>query len=55
MASVAARGLRFFIVAALLFWIGPPIRTFVEKRLALVTTALLVLLFGGFIAARYLL
>jgi membrane protein YqaA with SNARE-associated domain len=54
-ASVAARGLRFFIVAALLFWIGPPIRTFVERRLALMTALFLALLFGGFIAARYLL
>ncbi len=53
-ASVLARGLRFFIVAALLYWIGPPIRIFVEKHLALVATVFFVLLLGGFAAVRYL-
>ena len=53
-ASVLARGLRFFIVAALLYWIGPPIRNFVEKNLAMVTTVFFVLLLGGFVAVRYL-
>lgn len=47
-ASIIARALRFFIVAALLYWFGEPIRDFVEKRLALVTTAFVVLLVGGF-------
>ena len=32
-ASVLARGLRFFVVAALLYYIGQPIREFIEKRL----------------------
>lgn len=53
-ASVAARGARFFLVSALLYWFGPPIRTFIERRLGLVTTLFLVSLFGGFIAIRYL-
>ena len=52
-ASVLARGLRFFIVAALLWWIGPPVRTFIEQRLALVTTAFCALLLGGFVVAKY--
>jgi membrane protein YqaA with SNARE-associated domain len=52
-ASVLARGLRFFLVAALLWWVGPPIRDFIERRLALVTTAFCVLLLGGFVVARY--
>ena len=34
-ASVLARGLRFFVVAALLYYIGQPIREFIEKRLGL--------------------
>lgn len=55
LASVLSRGLRFFIVAALLYWFGPPIRDFIEKRLGLVFTVFVVLLFGGFIAIRYLL
>jgi membrane protein YqaA with SNARE-associated domain len=53
-ASVVARGLRFFIVAALLYWVGPPIRDFIERRLGLVFTVFMVLLVGGFVAVRYL-
>jgi membrane protein YqaA with SNARE-associated domain len=54
-ASVLARGLRFFLVAGLLYWIGQPIRAFIERRLGLVTTVFVVLLVGGFIAIKYLL
>ena len=47
-ASLLARGLRFFVVAALLYWIGPPIRDFIEKRLGLVFIIFCLLLIGGF-------
>lgn len=53
-ASLLARGLRFFLVAGLLYFVGPPIRTFIEKRLALVFTLGCVLLVGGFVALRFL-
>ena len=53
-ASVVARAMRFFLVAGLLYLFGDPIRDFIEKRLALVTTAFVVALVGGFIAFRYL-
>ena len=53
-ASVVARGARFFIVAGLLYWFGPPIRSFIEKRLGLLFTIFMVLLIGGFVVARYL-
>ena len=52
-ASVLARGLRFFLVAALLWWLGPPVREFIEKRLGLVTIVFCVLLLGGFVIAKY--
>ena len=52
-ASVAARGLRFFIVASLLWWFGEPIRTFIEKYLGLLTVIFMVCLIGGFVAVRY--
>lgn len=52
-AAALARGARFFVVAALLWKFGPPIRAFIEQRLGLVATVFLVLLFGGFIVARY--
>ena len=54
LASIASRGLRFYLVSGLLYWFGPPIRDFIEQRLGLVTTVFLVLLFGGFVALRYL-
>jgi uncharacterized membrane protein YdjX (TVP38/TMEM64 family) len=53
-ASIAARGLRFFLVSGLLYWFGPPVRAFIERRLGLVTTLFLVSLIGGFIALKYL-
>lgn len=53
-ASVIARGLRFFLVAALLWRYGAPIRDFIERRLGLIFTIALALLLGGFVAARYL-
>lgn len=52
--SIIARGLRFFIVAALLWKFGPPIRDFIEKRLGLVFTVFVVVLIGGFFLVRYL-
>lgn len=53
-ASVIARAMRFFLVAGLLYFFGEPIRDFIEKRLALVTTAFVVILVGGFVAVKYL-
>ncbi len=52
--SVLARGIRFFLVAALLRQFGEPVRDFIEKRLGLVATLFLILLFGGFLAVKYL-
>jgi membrane protein YqaA with SNARE-associated domain len=54
LSSIVARGLRFFIVAGLLWWLGEPVKAFIEKRLGLVFTAALVILFGGFYAVRFL-
>ncbi len=53
-ASIVTRGGRFFMVAALLYWFGEPIREFIERRLTLVTTAFVVALVGGFVVVRYL-
>ena len=54
LASILARAMRFYLVAALLFWFGEPIRDFIERRLSLVTTAFVVTLVGGFFAIKYL-
>jgi membrane protein YqaA with SNARE-associated domain len=53
-ASIVARAMRFYLVAALLYFFGDPIRAFIERRLTLVTTVFVVLLVGGFVAIRYL-
>jgi membrane protein YqaA with SNARE-associated domain len=53
-ASIVTRGARFFIVSALLWKYGEPIRAFIEKRLTLVTWLFLIALVGGFIVVRYL-
>ncbi|MSP30596.1 MAG: DedA family protein [Acetobacteraceae bacterium] len=54
LASVATRGARFFMVAALLHFFGVPIRDFIETRLMLVTTMVVLGIVGGFVALRYL-
>ena len=53
-ASVVARALRFFLIAALLWKFGPVIRRFIEERLGLLTIVFFVLLIGGFVAIKYL-
>ncbi|PID37014.1 MAG: cytochrome B [Rhodobacterales bacterium] len=53
-ASVLARGLRFFLVAGLLWKFGAPIRDFIEKRLGLMFTLFCVLLIGGFYVIKFL-
>ena len=52
--SLIARALRFFIVAALLWKFGAPIKDFIEKRLGLMFTLFIVLLLGAFYFVRYL-
>ncbi len=53
-ASFVARGLRFFVVAALLWKFGAPIRDFIEERLGLMFTLFIAILLGGFLAVKYL-
>ena len=53
-ASIVTRGVRFFVVAALLWKFGEPIRTFIEERLTLLTWLFLIALIGGFVAFRYI-
>ncbi len=52
--SIIARGLRFFVVAGLLWRFGDPARDFIERRLGLVFTAFVALLVGGFVLVRAL-
>ncbi len=52
-ASIGGRGFRYYAVAGLLWWKGPPIVEFIEKRLGLITIVFCVLLLGGFLVAKY--
>lgn len=52
--SCLARAIRFFLVAALLWKFGAPIRDFIERRLGLLLILFVLLLFGGFYLTRFL-
>tara|TARA_B100000427_G_C15441756_1_gene565501 strand:+ start:460 stop:1182 length:723 start_codon:yes stop_codon:yes gene_type:complete len=54
-ASVLARGLRFYLVAGLLWYFGEPIRAFIERYLGLLFTLFCVLLIGGFVVLKFVL
>ena len=51
--SLISRGLRFYVIAFLLWRYGSPIRTFVESNLKVVATIFMVTLFAGFMILRY--
>lgn len=53
-ASLVSRSLRFFLLAALLWRFGEPVREFIERRLMLVTSLFALALVGGFAVLRYL-
>lgn len=52
--SIIARGLRFYIIALLLWKFGTPIRDFIERQLGLMFTLFVILLFGGFFLVKYI-
>ncbi len=52
--AIIARALRFYIVAALLWKFGEPIRDFIEKRLGLMFILFVALLVGGFYLVKYI-
>lgn len=51
--SLLGRGFRFFLIAALLWKFGTPIREFIERRLGLVTIGFFAILIGGFVMLKY--
>ena len=52
-ACLVSRSIRFFLVAAILYFVGEPARVFIEKRLMLVTTVSAVLLVGGVFLVKF--
>ncbi|MFZ2586532.1 MAG: YqaA family protein [Alphaproteobacteria bacterium] len=53
--STITRAARFYLVAALLYWGGPTLREFVEKRLEIVMLAALAAVVVGFVAVEWIL
>ena len=51
--SLITRGLRFFLVAGLLYIYGEPIRDFIERRLGTVTFGMFAVIVSGFVIVRY--
>lgn len=55
LASLAARALRFYVVAALLWRFGAPMKAFIDRYFNWLAILFSVLLVGGFVAVKYLL
>lgn len=53
-ASILARGIRFYLIAWLLKRFGEPMRAFIEKNLNLLSILFLLLLIGGFAIIKWL-
>lgn len=53
-ASIIARGMRFYLIAWLLKRFGDPMKVFIEKNLNLLSVLFLLLLIGGFAAVKFL-
>lgn len=53
LASLISRGLRFFLVASLIWKFGAPIKQFIDKYFNLCAIAFTVLLIGGFVLIKY--
>lgn len=54
-ASLVSRAVRFYLVAGLLWYFGPPVRRLIEKNLGLALALFLVILIGGFVLVEFLL
>ncbi len=54
LASLVSRSARFFIVAALIYKFGGPIKVFIEKYFNLLSIIFIVLLFAGFVLVKYI-
>lgn len=52
-ASIIARGMRFYLIAWLLKKYGAPMKIFIEKNLGILSVLFLVLLIGGFVLIKY--
>jgi len=54
-ASIFGRGARFYAIAAIMYFFGPTVKTWIEKYFELFTIVFCVLLVGGFVVVKFLL
>ncbi len=52
--SFFSRGLRFFVIAGLIYFFGENVRDFLERRLGILMLLFLLMLVGGFIFLKWL-
>ncbi len=52
-ASIISRGARFFLIAALIWKFGAPIKSFIDKYFNLLALAFTVILIGSFVLIKY--
>jgi membrane protein YqaA with SNARE-associated domain len=55
LASILSRGGRFFLEAALLYWLGPPIRRLIENNLPVFSALFFLALLGGYLVVKFIL
>jgi membrane protein YqaA with SNARE-associated domain len=51
--SLLSRAARFFIVGALIYWLGPKIQAFIDKYFDILAITFMVLLVAGFVLIKY--
>jgi membrane protein YqaA with SNARE-associated domain len=54
LASVIGRGARFFLLSALIFWIGPQVKDLIDKYFNIAVMLFSVLLIGSFLLLKYI-
>jgi membrane protein YqaA with SNARE-associated domain len=54
LASVISRGMRFYLIALLIYYFGPGVRHFLEKYFNTLTIIFMLLLIGGFVVMKWL-
>lgn len=55
LASAVSRSARFFLVAGLIYWVGPRVKEFIDRYFNLLTIVFAVLLLGGFLLLKFVL
>jgi len=55
LASIVSRSARFFLVAAIIWKFGIPVKAYIDKYFNIITIVFMILLIGGFVLVKYLL